>query len=81
MPHSLLWEIEAKKKPTRRVGHPGIIGSAIVWGATIVGCAVRLKGTECFEQITVILTLGAGIHLIDIWGPLAAKMKKLFTED
>ncbi len=54
-----------------------IIASAIIWGVVIIGCAFKLKGTECFSEITTILSAGAGIHLILIWGPLAAQMKKM----
>ena len=57
-----------------------IIGSAIIWGAVIIGCSLKLKGTECFEEISYILSAGAGIHLLFIWGPLAAQSKKLYKE-
>lgn len=53
-----------------------IIGSAIIWGAVIVGCALKLKGTDCFNEIALILSSAAAIHLIVIWGPLAAQLKK-----
>ncbi len=53
-----------------------IIASAIIWGATILGCAYKLKGTGCYQEISYILSSAAGIHLIMIWGPLAAQMKK-----
>ncbi|MCB2194856.1 MAG: hypothetical protein KQH79_03300 [Bacteroidetes bacterium] len=53
-----------------------IIASAILWGITIVGVALKLKGTDCYQQISIILTLGASIHLILIWVPLAAQLKK-----
>jgi len=49
-----------------------IIGSAIIWGAVLIGCSLKLKGTGCYDQISHILSIGAGIHLILIWGPLAA---------
>jgi hypothetical protein len=51
-----------------------IIGSAIIWGATLIGCKLILQ--ETFEQISLLLTSAAGIHLIIIWGPLAAQLKK-----
>ena len=53
-----------------------IIGSAIIWGAVIVGCSLKLKGTDCFQEITYILSGGAGMHLLFIWGPIAAQFKK-----
>jgi len=53
-----------------------IIGSAIIWGAVIIGCSLKLKGTPCYEEISFILTGGAGIHLILIWGSLVAQFKK-----
>ena len=57
-----------------------IIGSAILWGITIIGCALMLKGTDCYPKISTILGAGAAIHLILIWGPLAAQIKKLRKE-
>jgi len=53
-----------------------VIGSAIIWGAAIIGSALKLKGTDCFNEIILILGATAGIHLILIWGPLAAQWKK-----
>jgi hypothetical protein len=53
-----------------------ILGSAIVWGATLIGIALKLRNTDCYEQISLILIGGAAIHLIFIWGPLAAQLKK-----
>jgi len=58
-----------------------IIGSAIIWGATILGCALKLKGTGCYDQISNVLGLAAGIHLILIWGPAAALMNKKKKKD
>ena len=51
-----------------------IIGSAIIWAATILGCALILK--ETFTQISLLLTSTAAIHLIVIWGSLTAQYKK-----
>ena len=51
-----------------------IIGSALIWAATILGCALILK--ETFTQISLLLTSTAAIHLIVIWGSLAAQYKK-----
>ncbi len=53
-----------------------IIGSAIIWGAVIVGCALKLKGTSYYEEISFILSGGAGIHLLFIWGSLVNQFKK-----
>jgi hypothetical protein len=58
-----------------------IIASAIIWGVVIIGCASKLKGTDCFQEIIYILSAGAGIHLILIWGPLANQFKKLTKEE
>lgn len=52
-----------------------IIASAVIWGAVIIGCSLKLKGTGCFQDISLILTAGAVIHLLFIWGPLAAQFK------
>lgn len=52
-----------------------IIASAIIWGAALIGCSLKLKGTGCFDEISVILSGAAGIHLIAIWGPLAGQLK------
>ena len=51
-----------------------IIGSAIIWAATILGCALILK--ETFAQISLLLNGAAAIHLIIIWGLLASRLKK-----
>ncbi len=51
-----------------------MIASALIWGATIIGCSLKLKGTGCYEDISSILSGAAGIHLIMIWGPLAGQL-------
>ena len=51
-----------------------IIGSAVIWGGTIIGCALILK--ETFIQISSLLNSAAAMHLIIIWGSLAARFKK-----
>ena len=53
-----------------------IIGSTILWGAVILGCSFRLKGTGCYDEISNILIMGASFHLLLIWGPLAVQFKK-----
>jgi len=68
------------KKETKTIG-AYIIASAIIWGAVIILCSLKLKGTGCFDEISYILSGGAGIHLILIWGPLAAQLKKMKKEE
>lgn len=58
-----------------------IIGSAIIWGLTGILMAVVLKGTDCYNKISLIFGAAAGIHLILVWGPLAAKLKKMRKEN
>ncbi len=53
-----------------------IIGSAIIWGAVIIGAAILLKGTPYKESINRLLIGGTLAHLILIWGPMGAMMKK-----
>lgn len=53
-----------------------IIGSAIIWGAVMIGCSFALKGTECYPRIQIILFFGVVTHLLFIWGPLLKKRKK-----
>lgn len=52
-----------------------IIASAIVWGLVILGCALRLKGTSMYEEISLILYGGVVFHLLFIWGPLAIQFR------
>jgi hypothetical protein len=56
-----------------------MIASAIIWGAVILGCSWKLKGTECYDQIKNILVGGIFAQQILIWGPVGtmfAIMKK-----
>ena len=53
-----------------------IIGSAIIWGAVIIGCSFALKGTECYDKIQNILVGGVLSHIVLIWGPLTAILNK-----
>lgn len=53
-----------------------IIGSAIIWGAVILGCSFVLKGTECYDKIQNILVGGVLSHIVLIWGPLTAILNK-----
>jgi hypothetical protein len=54
----------------------GLFGSSIIWGAVIVGCSLKLKGTDCYADIQTALFLGVFFHWIFIWGPLAAMLKR-----
>jgi hypothetical protein len=47
-----------------------IIASAIIWGLVMIACSLKLKGTECYDQISLILIGGVISHLILIWGPM-----------
>ena len=58
-----------------------ILGSSLIWGAVIVGCSLKLSGTECYDNISNILILAASFHLLLVWVPLAATLKKLFKKD
>ena len=53
-----------------------IIASAIVWGAVILGCSLKLKGTPCYDEISSILIAGSSFHLIFIWGSLVTLFRK-----
>lgn len=57
-----------------------IIGSAIIWGAVIVGSSFALKGTECYQEIQNILVGGTFAHLILIWSPLGVMFAKIKKE-
>jgi len=48
-----------------------ILGSAIIWGAVILGCSFALKGTECYGEIQNILVAGTFAHIILISGPMS----------
>ena len=58
-----------------------VIASAIIWGVVLIGCSLKLKGTGCFDEIAYILSAGAGIHLLFIWGPLGSQLKKIKKEE
>jgi hypothetical protein len=58
-----------------------VIASAIIWGAVIMGCSLKLKGTECYNEITYILASGAIFHLLFLWGPLAIQFRKAKKEE
>ena len=52
-----------------------IIASAIVWGAVIIGCSLKLQGTPCYDEINLILSGGVVFHLLFIWGPLGIQFR------
>lgn len=58
-----------------------IIGSAIIWGLTGIAISLHLRGTDCFSKIGPIFGVAAAIHLIIIWAPLAAQLKKRLYEN
>ena len=62
----------------KRKGRLGalIIASAIIWAAVIVGSALELKGTECYNEIQFILSGGVVAHIILIWGPMVVLVRK-----
>lgn len=41
-----------------------IIGVAIIWGATMIACALTLRGTEYKDQILMYLGGGAAASLL-----------------
>ncbi len=53
-----------------------IIASAVIWGAVIIGCALKLKGTPYYEEISPILFGGVICHLLIIWTPLGSQFRK-----
>jgi hypothetical protein len=56
-------------KNTKALSIGGIIlGSAIIWGAVIIGCSLTLKGTECYSEIQNILVGGTFAHIILLGG-------------
>ena len=54
-----------------------VIASALVWAFMIIGCSLKLSGSDCYEQISLILIGGFIFHLLFIWGPLAVQVRKL----
>jgi hypothetical protein len=57
-----------------------IIGSSIIWGAVVIGAAFLMRGFENKAQVLSLLSTGAGVHLIIVWVPLAARIKKELGE-
>ncbi len=58
--------MEKKKKPVGAL----ILASAIIWGAVIIGCSYKLKGTECYDAISLILFGGMISHFLLVWAPI-----------
>ncbi len=58
-----------------------IIASAIIWGIVILGCSIKLRGTDCFDEILYILSVGATFHLLFIWGSMVIKFNKINKEE
>ena len=56
---------------------PYVIGSAIIWAATIFGASQRMGVFEARSDVMSLLGIGAVLHLILVWGPLVAASKKL----
>lgn len=56
---------------------PYIIGSALIWGVTIIGVSLLMEGFEEKSRVLTMLGTGAALHLVMIWGPLAASLKKV----
>lgn len=57
-----------------------IIASALVWGGVMIGCALKLKGTPYYDEISHILIGGSTLHVLFIW-PLAAKQFRKNKEE
>jgi len=53
-----------------------IITSAIIWGAILISCALKVKGTPYAEGINFTLTIGVITHLLFVWIPLGAQNRK-----
>lgn len=45
-----------------------IILTAIVWGAVIIGCSLKLKGTGCYHEIQNILVGGTLTNIMILAG-------------
>lgn len=53
-----------------------IIASAIIWGAVIIGCSLKLKGTGCYDDISLTLFAGFVFHLLFVWAPLGVLFRE-----
>ncbi len=54
-----------------------IIASAIIWGAVIIAAAIILRDSPVKHSMNMLLSAGAGLHLLFIWGPMGAMFKKM----
>ena len=45
-----------------------MIWTAIIWGAVIIGCSLKLKGTGCYAEIQNILAVGTIMNIIILGG-------------
>ncbi len=46
----------------------------------MIGCSLKLKGTECYDQISNILIGGSAIHIIIIWPLVGSLLRKIQNE-
>lgn len=46
----------------------GIILTAVVWGAVMIGCSLKLKGTGCYQEIQNLLAVGTFINIMILGG-------------
>ncbi len=53
------------------------IVSAIIWGAVIIGCSLKLSGTPYYAEISNILYGGVISHIIIIGAALGIQSKKM----
>jgi len=58
-----------------------IIASAIVWGAVIIGCSLKLRGTECYDEISLILYGGFISQLLFAWAPMGISKEEKSETD
>jgi len=58
-----------------------IIASALIWGLTMIGCALLLRGTDGYMKTQLILGGAAAVHLLFVWLPLAAMIGKKNKKD
>lgn len=63
--------MDKKKKSIRTKVAMLPIASALIWGAVIIGCSWKLKGTGGYDEIQLILYGGVITHLILIGGVIA----------
>ena len=65
---------------TKKILGPYILGSALIWGLTLIAASLMLGGFEDKAPVVSLLSAAAGVHLIIIWVPLAAALKKLMSQ-